>query len=140
MREEANHKVLINTNERGDLFPEVPPRRIYVPIEEATKAGSLSTLPSLKRSRRPVEFAPLITRTLSPARSSTRSIRSLLPRFTTMRIGGESESENPNQEHKRMQHSRAQALKPLITQINRIGACVALESWELLHLKYIAWW
>jgi hypothetical protein len=33
-----------------------------------------------------------------------------------MRIEGESESENPNQEHKIMQHSRAQALKLLITQ------------------------
>jgi hypothetical protein len=130
MREEANRKVLINTNEHGDLFPEVPPRKMYVPVEEATKAESLSTLPSLKRSRRPVEFVPLITRTLSLARTSTRSIRSLLPRFTTMRIWEESDSENSNQEHKRMQHSKAQALMLLITQINRIRACMALETWE----------
>jgi hypothetical protein len=53
---------------------------------------------------------------------------------------GESESENPNQEHKRMQHSRAQALKLLITQINRIRACMALETWELLHLNYMTFW
>jgi hypothetical protein len=116
MREEANRKVMINTNEHGDLFPEVPPQRMYVPVEDVTKTGSLSTLPSLKRSRRPVELLHLITRTLSPSRAYTQSFRSLLPRFTTMRIEGESESENPNQEHKRMQHSRAQALKLLITQ------------------------
>jgi hypothetical protein len=44
MREEINREVMINTNEHDDLFPEVPPRRIYVPVEEATKAGCLSTL------------------------------------------------------------------------------------------------
>jgi hypothetical protein len=71
MREEANHKVMINTNKHDDLFSEVPPRRMYVPVEEVTKTGSLSTLPSLKRSQRPVELFHLITRTLSLARAST---------------------------------------------------------------------
>jgi hypothetical protein len=35
-------KIMIKQR-HDDLFPEAPPQRMYVPIEESTKNGSLST-------------------------------------------------------------------------------------------------
>jgi hypothetical protein len=47
-RGETNRVMRINTNERGDLFPEVRSKNL-LPVEEATKAGSNPTL-SLSQS------------------------------------------------------------------------------------------
>jgi hypothetical protein len=48
-REETNRMVMINTNEDSDLFPEVRFLKNLLPVEEATKAGSIPTL-SLSQS------------------------------------------------------------------------------------------
>jgi hypothetical protein len=48
----------INTSEHGDLFYRGSVPKNLVPVEEATKAGSISTLTSLKRSLRPDEPFP----------------------------------------------------------------------------------
>jgi hypothetical protein len=49
-RGEINRVMKINTNEHGDLFPEVRCQGTYVLlVEEATKAGSIPTL-SLSQS------------------------------------------------------------------------------------------
>ena len=49
----------INTSEYGDLFYRGSVPKNLVPVEEATKAGSISTLSlSLKRSLRPSEPSP----------------------------------------------------------------------------------
>jgi hypothetical protein len=45
----------INTSEHGDLFYRGSVPKNLVPVEEATKARSIPTLPSLKRSLRPDE-------------------------------------------------------------------------------------
>jgi hypothetical protein len=47
-REETNRVTKINTNEHRDLFPEVRSTNL-LPIEEATKVGSIPTL-SLSQS------------------------------------------------------------------------------------------
>jgi hypothetical protein len=49
------NQVEINTSEHGDLFYRASDPKNLVPVEEATKAGSISTLSSLKRSLRPDE-------------------------------------------------------------------------------------
>jgi hypothetical protein len=55
-RERAQNKSQANKQERhGDLFYRGSVLANLLPVEEATKAGSLSTLPSLKRSLRTSE-------------------------------------------------------------------------------------
>jgi hypothetical protein len=48
----------INTREHSDLIYRGSVPKNLVPVEEATKAGSISTLPSLKRSLRLDELSP----------------------------------------------------------------------------------
>jgi hypothetical protein len=56
-RERAQNKSQANKQERhGDLFYRGSVLANLLPVEEATKAGSLSTLPSLKRSLGPSEL------------------------------------------------------------------------------------
>ena len=56
-RERAQNKSQANNEVRhADLFYRVSVLSNLLPVEEATKAGSLSTLPSLKRSLRPSEL------------------------------------------------------------------------------------
>jgi hypothetical protein len=59
---EAQNKSQANKQERhGDLFYRGSVLANLLPVEEATKAGSLSTLPSLKRSTDRVSFLFSIT-------------------------------------------------------------------------------
>jgi hypothetical protein len=56
-RERAQNKSQANNEVRhADLFYRGSVLSNLLPVEEATKAGSLSTLPSLKRSLRPSEL------------------------------------------------------------------------------------
>ena len=56
-RERAQNKSQANKQVRhGDLFYRGSVLANLLPVEEATKAGSLSTLPSLKRSLGPSEL------------------------------------------------------------------------------------
>jgi hypothetical protein len=49
----------INTSGHGDLFYRCSVPKNLIPVEEATKAGSISTISlSLKRSLRPSEPSP----------------------------------------------------------------------------------
>jgi hypothetical protein len=48
----------INTSEHGDLFYRGSVSKNLVPVEEATKVGSNSTLSPLKRSLKPDELSP----------------------------------------------------------------------------------
>ena len=60
-RERAQNKSQANKQVRhGDLFYRGSVLANLLPVEEATKAGSLSTLPSLKRSLGPSELLFLI--------------------------------------------------------------------------------
>jgi hypothetical protein len=43
-KEETNQMVKINTSGHNDLFPEVWIQKNLLPVEETTKAGSISTL------------------------------------------------------------------------------------------------
>ena len=62
-RERAQNKSQANKQVRhGDLFYRGSVLANLLPVEEATKAGSLSTLPSLNRSTDRVRFLFLITR------------------------------------------------------------------------------
>ena len=57
----AQNKSQANKQMRhGDLFYRGSVLANLLPVEEATKAGSLSTLPSLKRSLRPSELSFLL--------------------------------------------------------------------------------
>jgi hypothetical protein len=61
-QERAQNKSQVNKQVRhGDLFYRGSVLANLLPVEEATKAGSLSTLPSLKRSTDRVSFLFLIT-------------------------------------------------------------------------------
>jgi hypothetical protein len=61
-RERAQNKSQVNKQVRhGDLFYRGSVLANLLPVEEATKAGSLSTLPSLKRSTDRVSFLFSIT-------------------------------------------------------------------------------
>jgi hypothetical protein len=73
--------------------------------------GPFQLFPSLKQSQRPIEFSSLLGDTKSCKDLHTKK-QSLLLNYTTCENGSESESEieNPKKEHKRLQHSRTQAL------------------------------
>jgi hypothetical protein len=51
--EESNRKIMINTNEHKDLFPDVWFRRTYSPLRRPHRSGLFQPFPSLKRSLRP---------------------------------------------------------------------------------------
>jgi hypothetical protein len=59
---ESNCRIMINTNEHNDLFPEVRFRRTYSPLKRPQRPGLSQPFPSLKRSLRPVECLFLISR------------------------------------------------------------------------------
>ena len=75
-QERAQNKSQVNKQVRhGDLFYRGSVLANLLPVEEATKAGSLSTLPSLKRSLRPSEL--LFSNHLGielPARATTQLV------------------------------------------------------------------
>ena len=75
-RERAQNKSQANKQVRhGDLFYRGSVLANLLPVEEATKAGSLSTLPSLKRSHGPSELSLLNqTGTNFPARTTTQLV------------------------------------------------------------------
>ena len=76
-RERAQNKSQANKQERhGDLFYRGSVLANLLPVEEATKAGSLSTLPSLKRSLGPSElsFFSINREQNFPARATTQSV------------------------------------------------------------------
>jgi hypothetical protein len=58
-KEGKTNKMEINISGHGDLFYRASVPKNLVPVEEATKAGSISTLSlSFKRSLRPIEPSP----------------------------------------------------------------------------------
>ena len=76
-RERAQNKSQANKQERhGDLFYRGSVLANLLPVEEATKAGSLSTLPSLKRSLGPSEllFSNQSREQNFPARATTQLV------------------------------------------------------------------
>ena len=75
-RERAQNKSQANKQVRhGDLFYRGSVLANLLPVEEATKAGSLSTLPSLKRSLGPSELSFLNhLEHKVPARTTTRLV------------------------------------------------------------------
>jgi hypothetical protein len=62
VEEESNHKVMINTNEYNDLFPEVQFHRTYSLLSMPRRPGLFQPIPSLKRPLRSVECFSLISR------------------------------------------------------------------------------
>ena len=58
----------------GDLFYRGSVLANLLPVEEATKAGSLSTLPSLKQSLRPSELSLNHLEHKVPTRTTTRLV------------------------------------------------------------------
>jgi hypothetical protein len=82
-RERAQNKSQANKQVRhGDLFYRGSVLVNLLPVEEATKAGSLSTLPSLKRSTDRVSFLFSITwNTKFP--QGPPQVWCLLPQFTS---------------------------------------------------------
>ena len=82
-RERAQNKSQANKQVRhGDLFYRGSVLANLLPVEEATKAGSLSTLPSLKRSTDRVSFLFSITwNTKFP--QGPPQVWCLLPQFTS---------------------------------------------------------
>jgi hypothetical protein len=122
---------LINTNEHGNLFSEVPPRRVYVPVEEVTKTGSLSTLPSLKRSWRPVELLLHYLGDTKSRKGLHTKFRSLLPHFTNERIRAtERENNQSSNDHKTLQQLNVLAAKSLKLKLIKCGAGIALNVWR----------
>ena len=75
-RERVQNKSQANKQVRhGDLFYRGSVLSNLLPVEEATKAGSLSTLPSLKRSLGPSELLFSINREPNfPARTTTHLV------------------------------------------------------------------
>jgi hypothetical protein len=76
-RERAQNKSQANNEVRhADLFYRGSVLSNLLPVEEATKAGSLSTLPSLKRSFRPSEllFSNQSREQNFPARATTQLV------------------------------------------------------------------
>ena len=76
-RERAQNKSQANKQVRhGDLFYRGSVLANLLPVEEATKAGSLSTLPSLKRSLGPSEllFSNQSREQNFPARATTQLV------------------------------------------------------------------
>ena len=76
-RERAQNKSQANKQVRhGDLFYRGSVLANLLPVEEATKAGSLSTLPSLKRSLGPSEllFSKSNQEQDCPARTTTQLV------------------------------------------------------------------
>jgi hypothetical protein len=76
-RERAQNKSQANNEVRhADLFYRGSVLSNLLPVEEATKAGSLSTLPSLKRSLRPSEllFSNQSREQNFPARATTQLV------------------------------------------------------------------
>jgi hypothetical protein len=59
---ESNRKVMINTKEHDDLFPEVRFQSTYFLFRRPCKLGLFQPFPSLKWSLRPVECFFLISR------------------------------------------------------------------------------
>jgi hypothetical protein len=53
-----------------------------------------------------------------------------------MIMGSEGENENPNQEHKNLQHSNAPAAKSLKLKSIECGVYMALNAWEVLLFMY----
>jgi hypothetical protein len=77
VRERAQNKSQANNEVRhADLFYRGSVLSNLLPVEEATKAGSLSTLPSLKRSLRPNEllFSNQSREQNFPARATTQLV------------------------------------------------------------------
>jgi hypothetical protein len=66
-----------NASEHGDLFYRGSVPKNLVPVEEATKDGSIPTLSSLKWSLRPDELSPLSLGSLRP-RKDHHTLRCLL--------------------------------------------------------------
>jgi hypothetical protein len=60
--EKSNRKVIINTNEHDDLFPEVRLRRTYSTSRRPRRLGLFQPFPSLRMPLRPVECFSLISR------------------------------------------------------------------------------
>jgi hypothetical protein len=76
-RGETNQVMKINTNEHGDLFPDVWFQRTYSSLRRAQRPGLFQPFPSFNRSLRPVECFFLITR-VTKTRKDHHIIRCLL--------------------------------------------------------------
>jgi hypothetical protein len=61
-RKETNRVLKINTNEHGDLFPEVRFQETYSPLRRPQRSGLFQPFPSLNQSLRSVGCFFLITR------------------------------------------------------------------------------
>jgi hypothetical protein len=98
-RERAQNKSQANKQVRhGDLFYRGSVLANLLPVEEATKAGSLSTLPSLKRSTDRVSFLFSITWNTKFPQGSPQDW-CLLPRLQVSLIANErikKEESNPS--------------------------------------------
>jgi hypothetical protein len=72
-REETNPVMKINTNEQGDLFPEVRFQGTYSPLRRPQRSGLFQPFSSLNQSLRPVECFFLITRVTKTPQGSPHS-------------------------------------------------------------------
>jgi hypothetical protein len=102
--EEPNHKERINAMNTRDLFPMVRFLRTYSPLRSPLRMGLFQPFTSLNRLQRPIECSSLLGDTKFRKDLHTKKLSHLL-QFTTCENGGESENQNPKQEHKTLQLS-----------------------------------
>jgi hypothetical protein len=121
-RERVQNKSQANEQVRhGDLFYRGSVLANLFPVEEATKAGSLSTLPSLTRSTDRVSFLFSITwNTKFP--QGPPQVWCLLPQFTS-----EFDLQRKNQEGRKQSKRKSSKEHKQITLSNHYGVVWKLE-------------